>query len=161
MSKSRSKQQVISTKAKYWSTCAQFDCPVQHPAFTDVHTDHDIRAPHGCGATSPVRAQPPTLRDQFQWPRPQSLGKGPGRYHVALTILKSRDLGPKVEAMQDEAGRSRRIHQESLLTHLLKREENLYKMQSEEKNVASLSDSPTRHGYNQTLKTSTALPSLC
>ena len=54
-------------------------------------------------------------------PRPQSRGNGPGRCHAALTILKSRDLDPKVEAMQEEAGRSRRIRQESLLIRLLKR----------------------------------------
>ena len=126
MSKSRSKQQVISTKAKYWSACAQFDFPGRHPAFTDVHTDHDIRAPHGCGATSPVSAHPPTLRAQLQGGRdlnPEAMDQA-----VALTILKSQDLDPKVEAMQDEAGRSRRIHQESLLIRLLKRWENLYKM---------------------------------
>ena len=92
---------------------------MQHPAFTDVRTDHDIRAPHGCGATSPVSAQPPTLRAQLQGG--QGLNPEAMDQAVALAIFKSQDLDPKVEAMHDEAGRSRRIHQESLLIRLLKR----------------------------------------
>ena len=91
MAKSRSRQQVISTKAKYWSACAQFDFPGRHPAFTDVHTDHDIRAPHGCGATSPVSAQPPTLRAQLQ--RGRGLNPEVMDQAIATLLLQSSSPG--------------------------------------------------------------------
>ena len=106
MSKSRSKQQVISTKAKYWSACAQFNFPGRHSAFTDVHTGHDIRAPRGAR---------PHLRSVLSL-RFSGLKSRP----LLLLSSSPRDLDPKVEIMQDEAERSRSIHQEPLLIRLLK-----------------------------------------
>ena len=92
-SKSRSEQQVISTKAKCWSSCVQFNLPGRHSAFTDAHTDRDIRAQHRCEVISLVSVQPLIFRAQLQGGR--GLSSVVLDQAVALTILKSQGPRPQ------------------------------------------------------------------
>ena len=82
---------------------------MHHPAFTEVHTDHDIRAPHGCGATSPVSAQPPTLRAQLQRGRglnPESPGTWTSKLRPCKMELEGRGGFINTDSSAEEVGES-------------------------------------------------------